>query len=302
MRPPSRAYAQIHLCVLLWGFTAILGKLISLPALALVCWRMLLVTATLLLLPRVWRGLKALPRRLLFVYAGIGVVVALHWLSFYGAIKLSNASVAASCLALGSVFAAVLEPWIAGRRFDPRELLLGAIAIPGIALLFGGVPSGMHLGIAIGVLSAFLTALFSALNKRYVEHAEPLTVTGLELGAGLIFLLIASPLLPGGDGPLFPLPDLRDGALLLTLAWFCTLLPFSLSLVALRHVSAFSVQLALNLEPVYAIAIAIALLGEQHELSPPFYAGVALILLAVFAHAWLARRSQQRAQAIPIES
>ncbi|MFT3807578.1 DMT family transporter [Arenimonas sp.] len=302
MQPQARAYAQIHLCVLLWGFTAILGKLISLPALALVCWRMLLVCATLCLLPRVWRGLRALPSRLLAVYAGIGVVVALHWLTFYGAIKLSNASVAASCLALGSVFAAVLEPWIAGRRFDPRELLLGAIAIPGIALLFGGVPAGMHAGIAIGVLSAFLTALFSALNKRYVEQAEPLTVTGVELGAGLLFLVLASPLLPGGDAPLFPMPDLRDAALLLTLAWFCTLLPFSLSLVALRHVSAFSVQLALNLEPVYAIAIAIALLREQHELSPPFYAGVALILLAVFAHAWLARRSQQRAQSIPIES
>ena len=302
MRPQTRAYAQIHLCVLLWGFTAILGKLITLPALALVCWRMLLVSATLLLLPRVWRGLRALTRRLLAVYAGIGAVVALHWLTFYGAIKLSNASVAASCLALGSVFAAVLEPWIAGRRFDPRELMLGAIAIPGIALLFGGVPAGMHAGIAVGVLSAFLTALFSALNKRYVEHAEPLTVTGVELGAGLIFLLLASPLLPGGDGPLFPMPDLRDGALLLTLAWVCTLLPFSLSLAALRHVSAFSVQLALNLEPVYAIAIAIALLGEQRELSPPFYAGVALILFAVFAHAWLARRSQQQAPPVPLET
>lgn len=301
MRPQTRAYAQIHLCVLLWGFTAILGKLITLPALALVCWRMLLVTATLSLLPRVWRGLLALPRRLLAIYAGIGAVVALHWLSFYGAIKLSNASVAASCLALGSVFAAVLEPWIAGKRFDPRELLLGAIAIPGIVLLFGGVPTGMHLGIAVGVLAAFLTALFSALNKRYVEHAEPLTVTFIELGAGLLFLVLCSPLLPGGGSP-FPLPNLHDGALLLVLAWFCTLLPFALSLVALRQVSAFSVQLALNLEPVYAIAIAIAVLGEQRELSPPFYAGVALILLAVFAHAWLARRTQQSAQSIPLES
>ena len=192
MTDHRKAYWQIHFCVLLWGFTAILGKLISLPALALVCWRMLLVSSMLLLVPRVWRGLRAMSWKLMAKYAGIGVVVALHWLTFYGAIKLANASVAASCLALGTVFAAILEPWIAGRRFDPRELVLGVAVIPGMALLFGGVPTGMHTGIVVGVLSAFLTALFSTLNKRYVERADSLTVTAVELGAGTLFLAVLS--------------------------------------------------------------------------------------------------------------
>jgi drug/metabolite transporter (DMT)-like permease len=293
-----KAYWQIHFCVLLWGFTAILGKLISLPALALVCWRMLLVSATLLLVPSVWRGLRAMPWRLMATYAGIGVVVALHWLTFYGAIKLANASVAVSCLALGSVFAALLEPWIAGRRFEPSELALGVLVVPGIVLLVGGVPINMHLGILVGVASAFLSALFGTLNKRHVEGAEALTVTAIELGAGTLFLVALSPMVPS-FGPTFPLPSTHDAALLIVLAVGCTLLPFTLSLVALRRISAFSTQLALNLEPVYAIVLAIFLLGEQRELSPRFYAGVAIILLAVFAHPLLHRSALLRRHSEP---
>ena len=293
MPDTRKALWQIHFCVLLWGFTAILGKLITLPAFALVWWRMLLVTAALLLVPRVWRGLRAMPARLLLRFAGIGVVVALHWLTFYGAIKLSNASVAVSCLALGSVFAAVIEPFIAGSRFDPRELLLGVVAVPGLLMLMGGVPEGLRDGIGIGVLSAFLTALFSALNKRYVERADAFTVTCVELGAGTLALTLFAPLLAATGmlaGPAFPMPSLHDASLLLVLAIGCTLLPFILSLVALRHISAFSTQLALNLEPVYAIVLAIVLLDEQRELTPMFYAGVGIILLAAFLHPLLARK------------
>lgn len=290
MPTQRKALLQIHLCVLLWGFTAILGKLITLPALALVWWRMLIVTAALLLAPRVWRGLRAMPMRLRFAYAGIGALVALHWLSFYAAVKLANASVAATTIALGPVFLAVVEPRIARRRFEPRELLLGVAVIPGVALVVGGIPHGMRVGVAVGVASAVFVALFGALNKRFVEHADPLTVTCLELGAGAVFLTALAPLLPHA-GPLLPLPGLRDAALLLALALGCTLLPFALALVALRRLSAFGVQMVTNLEPVYAILLAAALLGEQRELAPAFYAGVAIILAAVFAHPLLARRS-----------
>ncbi|WP_199093684.1 DMT family transporter, partial [Bosea sp. ASV33] len=141
---------QIHFCVLLWGFTAILGKLITLPALPLVWWRMLMVTAALLLIPHVWRGLKAMPARLRWAYAGIGVLVSLHWLTFYAAIKLANASVGATCIALGPVFLSLVEPWIAKRKFDPRELLIGVAVVPGVAMVAGGVPVDMRAGIAVG--------------------------------------------------------------------------------------------------------------------------------------------------------
>ncbi len=295
MSPLLKAQLQIHFCVLLWGFTAILGKLITLPALGLVWWRMLIVVALLLLMPRVWRGLRALPLRLVAIYAGIGVLVSLHWLTFYGAIKLANASVAATCIALAPVFLALVEPWIAGRRFDARELLLGVAVVPGVALVVGGVPAEMRLGVIVGVLSALLVAIFGALNKRYVEHSDPLVVTGLELGAGALFLTVAAPLLQAGAGLASPfsLPGAHDAVLLLVLAVGCTLLPFALSLVALRRLSAFSAQLAVNLEPVYAIGLAVLLLGEQRELGGSFYLGVAIVLAAVFLYPLLSRRAPQ---------
>jgi drug/metabolite transporter (DMT)-like permease len=289
MTPAVKAQWQMHLCVLLWGFTAILGKAITLPAMALVVWRMGLVAAALLLVPRVWRGLAALPPRLLGIYTGIGALVALHWLTFYGAIKLANASVAVTCIALATVFVPMVEPWITGRRFEPRELLLGVAVVPGVAMVVGGVPADMRLGIVVGTLSAVLVAFFGALNKRYVERADPLTVTFVELGAGGLVLALLAPVLPWFGSPLM-LPGFGDAVLLLVLAIACTLLPFALSLVALRHMSAFSAQLAVNLEPIYAIVLAVVLLNEQRELGGLFYAGVAIILAGVFAHPLLSRQ------------
>lgn len=293
MTDTRRALLQIHFCVLLWGVTAILGKLITLPALPLVWWRMLLVVAMLALLPRVWRGLATLGPRLLLGYAGIGALVALHWLTFYGSVKLANASVAATCIALAPVFTAVIEPWIARRPFQARELALAVVVLPGVALVVGGVPDGMRLGVAVGAFSALLVAVFGSFNKRMVSHADPLTVTALELGAGVLTLTLLAPLLPillpALSSPLWVMPDLHDGLLLLALSGLCTLLPFALALVALRHLSAYTVQLVTNLEPIYAIVLAMLFLGEQHELTLQFYLGVAIILGGVFLHPLLNR-------------
>ena len=293
MTDSRKAFLQIHFCVLLWGFTAILGKLITLPALPLTWWRMLIVVAALACVPRVWRGLRAMPARLRWAYAGIGVLVALHWLTFYGSIKLANASVGATCMALATVFTALLEPKLAGRAFSRRELLLGIAVLPGVALVVGGVPVDMRLGIAVGAASALFVALFGSLNKRLVERADPMTMTALELGAGTLALTALAPLIallfPAFAGDLLALPGPRDALMLLALALACTLLPFVLSLVALRHMSAFGAQLAVNMEPVYAIILAIVLLGEQRDLTPAFYAGVAIILAVVLAYPMLVR-------------
>ena len=297
MTPTSKAYLQIHFCVLLWGFTAIIGKLITLPALPLVWMRMLIVVVALALLPRIWRGLRAMPSRLLWSYAGIGVLVALHWLTFYGAIKLANASVGATCMALATEFTAMVEPWLARSRFSRRDFALGIAVLPGVALVVGGVPGDMRIGIAVGAVSALFVALFGSLNKRLVDSVgdagDPLTITGLELGAGTLALTALAPLMPllfpAFAGPLLVMPSAHDLGWLLVLALGCTLLPFALSLLALRHMSAFSAQLAVNLEPVYAIVLAILLLGEQHELTPMFYLGVVIILAAVIVHPLLGR-------------
>ena len=293
MAPERKALLQIHFCVLLWGFTAILGKLISLPALDLVWWRMLIVVVVLLAWAPLWRELRTISLPTLGIFAGIGVVVALHWLTFYGAIKLSNASVAASCMAVGPLFLAVIEPWIVRRPFDARELVVGLIALPGVALVVGGTPSGMQIGLLVGIVSALLVAIFGALNKRYVEQASPLLVTGVELAAGTAFLTVVALALQGNT-PWSEVPDSRDAWLLAALALGCTLLPFALALRALRHTSAFTTQLVVSLEPVYAIVLAVLLLGEQRELTPAFYLGVALILAAVFTHTWIKLRRPVR--------
>jgi len=285
MKPSTTATLQIHLCVLLWGFTAILGKLISLAALPLVWWRMVIVVGVLAFVPSVLRSLRTLPARLWLAYAGVGSLVALHWLTFYGAIKLANASVAATCIALAAPFTALIEPWLTRSKFSARELLLGVAVLPGVALVVGGVPSGMRDGVLVGAVSALLVAVFGSMNKRLAHRGEALTATAVELGAGVIVLSALAPLLPLAmpqlAGPLLEWPAPRDAILLVILALACTLLPFSLSFVALRHISAFSAQLAVNLEPVYTIVLAILLLGEQRELTAQFYVGVAIIIVGV---------------------
>lgn len=282
----SLAWLQIHFCVLLWGFTAILGKLITLPALAIVWWRTLLVSAALVMVGRFWRAVVRMPRRLIGIYAGIGIVVALHWVTFYGSIKSANASVAATCMALIPIMIAFVEPFIAKRRFDVRELMFGLAVVPGVAFVVGGTPTEMRLGIAIGALSALLAAVFACLNKRFVERADALAITGIEMASGAALMTAVVLAMPDFE---IAWPRGNDAVYLLVLALGCTLLPFALSLVALRELSTFSTALAVNMEPVYAILLAIVLLGEQRELEPHFYIGVAIILGVVFGHPWLQR-------------
>ena len=288
MPSSTRALVQIHVCVVLWGFTAILGKAITLRALPLVWWRMTLVAAALLLFPGFWKGLAGLSARLIATYLGIGVIVAVHWIAFYESIKLSNASVAATCMALAPLFVAFIEPQFVGRRFEFRELFFGVVVIPGVALVVGGIPAQMRAGLALGIFSALLAAIFGTLNKRYIEHVGALTVTGLEMLAGVVCLTLMASLVPPSD-PIIVKPNAHDTVLLLILALGCTLLPFALSLVALRQLSAFTTALAINMEPVYAIFLAIVLFHEQRELNSGFYSGVAIVFIVVFSHTQRAR-------------
>lgn len=276
------AFWQLQGCVVLWGFTSILGRLITLPALALVVWRMALAALLLACLPKVWRGLHRMDAPALRRHAFAGGVIALHWLAFYSAIKLANASVAVACLAVASVFAAIIEPFVTGRRHERRELLLGVLAVPGVWLLVGGIPKEMLGGVAAGIVAAVLTATYASLNKRYWSAtAEPAAVTALQLGCGTLLLLaIGLPVL-GGETPLTP-PGQSDLGWLLVLAIVCTIAPLLMWLRALQHVSAFTTQLSLNLEPVYAILLAALVFREHQELTPQFYLGVVVILATVF--------------------
>jgi drug/metabolite transporter (DMT)-like permease len=182
------------------------------------------------------------------------------------------------------VFIALIEPAVARSRFQPRELLFGVAAVAGVALVVGGTPSGMRIGMLVGAVSALLAAGFSIWNKRLIEHADALTVTAIEFGGGFALLSAMAPL-QASSGPWIPVPNQHDVLLLLVLSTVCTLFPYALSMRALRHMSAYRAQLTVNLEPVYSIVLAVALLHEQRELGVRFYLGVVAIVGAVLAGA-----------------
>lgn len=290
MDPVRRAWFELHFAVLCFGFTAILGAWITLPALALVWWRVGITSLSLFVLLRgtpVWRRL---PRRLLSQYAGIGVVVGLHWVAFYGAIKLANASIALVCMATTALFTAFLEPLITGRRLLGMEVALGLLMVPGMMLIVPHIGSSQWYGVGAGLVSAFLAALFSILNKKMISRASELEITLIELGSAWGFLTLVLGITTLGGAPVAWIPEPSDWVWLLVLSLVCTTLAYVLALRALRHVSAFASNLTINLEPVYGILLAVLLLGEHRELAPGFYAGVVLILGAVLAYPALRRR------------
>lgn len=285
MSDKLRAYLSLHFCVFLWGFTAILGKLISLSALPLVWWRVLLCSATLwLILPKA--QLRSLTRRAFWQMLGIGALVGVHWLCFYGAIKLSNASVAVATMATTSFFSALAEPVLLRQNIKWFELALGILILPGMALIVGTIDLSMRLGFAIGILCALLAAVFTALNKLMIDRnpPPPLAMTFVELFGGFVVTSLALPFALWFAPEMRIAPPSGDWIWMLVLAWVCTVLPYYLSLQAMRYISAFATNLTINLEPVYGVVLAGLIFREDKDLAPGFYLGVAIILVAVFSH------------------
>ena len=288
MTEKQRSYLYLHGCVLIWGFTAILGKLISLQALSLVWWRVLICCATLLLIipRRQWAGMnRAMRWRLL----GIGGLVGLHWLCFYGAIKIANASVAVASMATISFFSAFAEPFFMRQKIKWYELALGIFVLPGMALVVGNIDWTMRMGFAVGVLGALLAAVFSAMNKRIIDDdpPPPLVMSLVELSGGLLVTSLLLPFFFWNNPAMAIWPQPSDWLWLGILTWICTLLPYYLTLLAMRHITSFATNLTINLEPVYGVLLAALVFREDKMLNPNFYFGVAIILVAVFSHPFL---------------
>jgi drug/metabolite transporter (DMT)-like permease len=280
----QKAYLQLHTSVLLWGFTAILGKLISISTLPLVWWRLLVTCAGLLFLLRGFKAIQQTPQKVLLQLTGIGIVVVLHWLAFYGSIKYANASVALVCLTTTSLWTAILEPLFFKSKFQVLDLIVAIIIIPAMALIVNHLDVRMLFGVVLGLLCALGAAIFSILNKKMVGKIAPLPMTFVELGSGLCFLTVIMPFFYYYNAGTTFFPTHLDWIYLLFLSIFCTILPFTLSLLALRHLSAFTTVFAVNLEPIYGITMAWYLLEENKELNWQFYLGLAVILAAVFLH------------------
>ena len=287
----TRAYLELHLAVFLWGFTAILGDLIELPAVTLVWWRVFLTCLSLVAFVKVGKIYQDIGKRKLWILIGIGVLTGLHWIAFYGSIKLANASIALICMATTSLFSSLLEPVIVKTPFRWYELLIGVLILPGIWLITEGSSDAMNAGIIVGLVSAFLAALFTTLNKRHLGDLNATRVTFIELGGATVFIGLLLPFI--GVESFMPARPI-DWIYLIVLALLCTTLTVILSLRALRKLSAFATNLTVNLEPVYGIFLAYFLLNDAEELNANFYWGTAIIMVAVFGYAGVKRVLKQR--------
>jgi drug/metabolite transporter (DMT)-like permease len=276
----KKAFIQLHIAIFLAGFTAVLGKLIHLQEGLLVWYRILLtviVLAGILFFKEEFTKQK--PKDLLRM-AGVGGVIAFHWVTFYGSVKYGNISVALVCLSSAGFFSAFLEPIILKRKIAWAEVALGVLAIAGIYIIFDFHPQ-FKLGIVYGILGAFGAALFPIFNKQLLNEFSPRTLTFYELAGGLLVLTLLLPIYLYFAPATYFVPTTTDFIWLLFLAIVCTVLCFDLQLQALTKISAFTCNLMYNLEPLYGIILAFIFFDEGKSLHKEFYIGVTLILLAV---------------------
>ncbi len=275
-----KAFLQLHAAVFLAGFTGILGRLITLNEGLLVWFRLLISAFSLWVLFYFTNKIRRIDFKDCLQIFGVGLIAALHWVTFYGSIKYSNVSVALVCFSSIGFFTAVFEPLILRTKMDVKELLLGLMIIAGVYIIFHFDPQ-YKIGIVVGIISAFLGCLFPIINRIFLRKHSTETVTLYELTGGFLSLSVILPFYLH----LFPadhmVPTTSDFLWLLALSWFCTVLAFQLSMNALKKISAFTVNLTYNLEPVYGILLAFAVYQENKDLGSSFYAGLAIIILAV---------------------
>jgi len=276
----KKALLQLHVAVFLWGFTGVLGRLITLNE-GLLVWYRLFITIVTLFVIMLWKkSFKPVNFKDTMQLFGIGAIVMLHWVCFYGSIKYANVSIALTCLSASGLFTALLEPLFLKRKIRLVEILLGMVAIAGIYLIFHFDPR-YKVGIIIGLFATLFTAVFSVMNKTVIHKYSGHTMILYELSGGLILLTLLMPLYLKQFPVESLLPNWSDWGWLLLLSWFCTIWAMDLSLKALQKISAFTQNLTLNLEPVYGIILAFVVYQENKYLSDWFYAGFGLIFLVV---------------------
>ncbi len=288
-------YVQLHLLVLLLAATALLGEVISLPAVGVVVWR----TAIAAVGAAIWVAL--IRRRSLWPGAGavvpllgVGVIVGVHWISFFQAVKMTNVSICLAGLAAMPLFTALTEPWLEKRRVRPFEVLLGLLILAGVGTIAGAIQRQDLAGLAAALFSAFLAAIFPVLNRRLVTTGgDPLTMVMWEMLGALCVALALLPFMTDA-GSLFAWNG-SDWLWLLALALGCTVFAHSFHIRLLKTLSAYTVNLAISFEPLYGIIAAALLFGEYKQLTPMYYVGLGTILIANIAHPVCVRMTRKPA-------
>lgn len=275
-------YLHLHFIIFIWGFTAVLGALISLEAIPLVWYRMLLATLIIFAFLKFKKEKLNFSLKTLSGFALGGVIIALHWLTFFGAIKASNVSVTLAVLSTGAFFASILEPLIYGRKVILYEVLFGLVVVAGLYVIFD-VEASYTLGIVLALISAFLSALFSVINGKFVLKHKASAISFYELMFGVLGITIYLAFSGNFTADFFKV-SASDWMYLLILASVCTAYAFIASVHVMKWISPYTVMLSINMEPVYGIILALIILGDSENMSPQFYYGALIILVTVVAN------------------
>lgn len=275
-------YLHLHFIVFIWGFTAVLGALISIEAIPLVWYRMLLASVLIFLFLK-WKriGFKYSKRTLAGFFVA-GFLIALHWLTFFGAIKVSNVSVTLAVMSTGAFFTSILEPIYYRRKILWYEVLFGLVVVMGLYVIFK-VETEHTLGIILALCSAFLAAMFAVINGKLAQKYKASVISFYELAFGMLCITVFLGIRGDFTSEFFQLSQ-DDWIYLLILASVCTAYAFIASVHVMKWLSPYTVMLTINLEPVYGILLALLILGDSENMSPQFYYGAIIILLTVIVN------------------
>jgi drug/metabolite transporter (DMT)-like permease len=291
-------YLLLHFIVLIWGVTSILGLLISLPSLELVFYRTLLAAIGVAVLMGIRKeSLRVAPMDLLKII-GVGVLISLHWIFFFWSAKVSTASVCLAGMATTSLWTSFLDPLINKKRIKPFEVALGLLVISGLLVIFQ-FENGYWLGLFMALAAAFLSALFSILNGRLTFRYSPYQITFYEMAAASLVALLFLPLYSYIDGTAIQWTwKGLDWFWILILAGICTVYAFSVSVELMKRLSVFSINLTINLEPVYGILLAVLIFGEKEKMTQQFYLGTGIIFISVLIYPVLNYWQKKRKEAL----
>jgi drug/metabolite transporter (DMT)-like permease len=285
-----KSYLHLHLIVFIWGFTAILGALITLDALPLVWFRMLFAVGFIAIYIYYKKLPLRVPLKILMQFLFSGLVIALHWFTFFHAIKISNVSITLACLSTGALFAAILEPLLYGKKIVPYELFFGLLVVIGLYIIFN-VEGNYFLGILTALSSAFLSALFAVINSRLVQSYDATVISFYELSGGVVFFSFLLLCFGSFSLEFFQL-SVKDLLYLLILSSICTAYAFIASTSVMKFLSPYTVMLTINLEPIYGIILAVLIFEEKEQMSFGFYIGAFIILLTVLLNAVIKSRKK----------
>jgi len=294
MRPSRPDFFRLHFIVILFGFTGILGKLISLPAVEMVFWRTLLAALGMGVFLLATRRSVRVSSGDFFLLMGTGAVVGLHWLTFFLSGRIANVSVSLVGFATASFWTALLEPIYNRTRVNLFEVLLGLFVVAGLLIIFGS-DFQYSSGLWVGIFSGLSCACFSLVNARMVRRIDPFTITFYEMISAMISIALFFPFYLrfwAVDHELNLMPTSLDWLWLLLLAWLCTVYAYSAAVDLFKRISVFLFQLTLNLEPVYGILMALLIFGEAERMDPAFYVGTLVIFFAVIAYPFMKGKLQ----------